>query len=614
MRSEVRLSAAATNALPRWLLLAICVVYAASGLFGRDPWKNEDAAGFGMMWTMANGGWHDWLLPNLVGKTITTDGPLAYWLGAAAIHLLNPLLDASDASRVVTGLLFSVTCAFVWYGAYLLGRGPVVQPFKYAFGGEPLPRDYGRTLADGALLILLGCFGLAERGHETTPLMAQLACVTMLMYGLIRGVDKPIQGALWWGVALGLVVLAANPVLVLALCASTVIAALVARALRPGILACVGLPCALVIAASWPTAALLTYPDDAVRFLHDWATNNFNGFGGPPGSVLLYGLKNLPLFTWPAWPLAIWSWYSWAGLRRAPHVAIPASVIGTLLILVVLQSHQSNLLFMLLLPPLAVLAAFGLPTLKRGAINAIDWFALLSFTILGSFVWLVWIAALTGFPHAIARNLARLVPGFTLEFNPYALAMALLITACWGALVRWRLSRQPKVLWRSVVLSSAGTTLMWVLLMTLWLPIVNYGRTYRDVATQIATHLPSDYACIRPARLGDAQIASFAYFGNMRFGFGNEDCDVILRQDRQDYGEPSSISRYTWNLVWQGRRPADRDERFRLYVRIEHPAGHSERTTRLAPTHARATRAAPATPAVPAISGTPDGTSPRPAD
>ena len=76
MRSVVRLTASATSALPRWLLLAICIVYASFGLFGRDPWKNEDAAGFGVMWTMANGGANDWLLPNLVGKSLTDDGPL----------------------------------------------------------------------------------------------------------------------------------------------------------------------------------------------------------------------------------------------------------------------------------------------------------------------------------------------------------------------------------------------------------------------------------------------------------------------------------------------------------------------------------------------------------
>ena len=195
-----------------------------------------------------------------------------------------------------------------------------------------------------------------------------------------------------------------------------------------------------------------------------------------------------------------------------------------LVALVILQSQQSNRMYMLLLPPLAVLATFALPTLKRGAINAIDWFAVLSFTILGTFVWLVWLASITGFPHPLARNLARLVPGYEPHFKILSFICAVIATVCWCFLVRWRISRQPKVLWRSVVLSGAGTTLMWVLLMTLWLPIVNYGRTYRDVAQQIAVHLPSDYECISPVRLGDAQIATFAYFGNMRFDFSG-DCD-----------------------------------------------------------------------------------------
>src|SRR6201996_9852702 len=85
MRSVVRLTASATSALPRWLLLAISIVYASFGLFGRDPWKNEDAAGFGVMWTMANGGAHAWLLPNLLGKYLTEDGPLGYWLAPTAL-------------------------------------------------------------------------------------------------------------------------------------------------------------------------------------------------------------------------------------------------------------------------------------------------------------------------------------------------------------------------------------------------------------------------------------------------------------------------------------------------------------------------------------------------
>src|SRR5258706_7571243 len=99
---------------------------------------------------------------------------------------------------------------------------------------------------------------------------------------------------------------------------------------------------------------------------------------------------------------------------------------------------------MLLIPPLAVLAAFGLPTLKRGAINAIDWFAVLSFTILGSFVWLVWIAGLTGSPHPLARNLARLVPGLQPGFTLLSLVCALIVNVRLIALVRLRLSPPPE--------------------------------------------------------------------------------------------------------------------------------------------------------------------------
>ena len=570
MRSVVRLTASATSALPRWLLLAISIVYASFGLFGRDPWKNEDAAGFGVMWTMAKGNAHDWLFPNLVGKYLTDNGPLGYWLGASSIRALAPWVDASNASRVFTGLLFCGACAFVWYTAYLLGRRAEVQPFKYAFGGEPEPRDYGRTLADGALLILLACFGLAERGHETTPQLAQFVCIAMLLYGLVRIIDKPVQGALVWGLALGLVALASNPVLVAALLVGTLVMTIIVPAARTRWLLLAGLPVALVVSMSWPVAALSAYPDDAVWYLNQWVSTSINAFAGPPGSVARYALKNLPLFTWPAWPLAIWSWFSWSGLRRAPHVAIPLSVITPLLILVVLQSHQTNLLFMLLLPALAVLATFALPTLNRGTINAIDWFALLSFTILGSTVWLFWIAGLTGFPAPLARNMARYAPGFVPQFKMLSFICAVAVTVCWFVLVRWRLARHPKVLWRSVVLSSAGTTLMWVLVMTLWLPIINYSRTYKDVAEQIASHLPDDYSCISPVRLGNAQIATFAYFGHMHFAF-DQDCDVILRQDTQDYGEPSSMSNFVWKLVWEGRRVADRDERFRLYVRIDRP-------------------------------------------
>lgn len=41
--------------LPRWIPLLFCTVYVFAGLFGRDPWRTDDAIGFGIAHTMATG-------------------------------------------------------------------------------------------------------------------------------------------------------------------------------------------------------------------------------------------------------------------------------------------------------------------------------------------------------------------------------------------------------------------------------------------------------------------------------------------------------------------------------------------------------------------------------
>lgn len=65
-----------------------------------------------------------------------------------------------------------------------------------------------------------------------------------------------------------------------------------------------------------------------------------------------------------------------------------------------------------MLPPLAILAAMGLPTMKRGAINAIDWFSVMTLTICALFIWVAWTAANTGWPGRNCQKRAKLAPGF----------------------------------------------------------------------------------------------------------------------------------------------------------------------------------------------------------
>lgn len=102
----VRLAASATRTLPRWGLVLLCLLYILPGLFGRDPWKNIDAANFGVMWTMAEGTFNDWLYPNIAGVSMPRHGPLTFWAGAACIKIFGWLTGAVSATRIATLLFF----------------------------------------------------------------------------------------------------------------------------------------------------------------------------------------------------------------------------------------------------------------------------------------------------------------------------------------------------------------------------------------------------------------------------------------------------------------------------------------------------------------------------
>jgi 4-amino-4-deoxy-L-arabinose transferase-like glycosyltransferase len=276
-------------------------------------------------------------------------------------------------------------------------------------------------------------------------------------------------------------------------------------------------------------------------------------------------------FFWPAWPFAIWAIWAWRRQDKMLHIVLPLYFVAALAVLIVFDPQPENSDLLKLLPPLALMAAFGLPTMKRGAINGIDWFSVMVLTTLAAFVWLFWIAKLTGSPAQLARNALKLVPGFHPEFGLIAFMVAAATTIGWFFLVHWRISRQPSVLWRAVVLSSGGLILLWVLLMTLFLPDLNYSKSYASVAQQIAAKLPPGADCIE-TNIGPAQRASFAYFGHLPFaGVEAGHCSYLLLQDSLRTRDGSELGQQyglrDYNLLWEGRRPSDRNERFRLYRR-----------------------------------------------
>jgi 4-amino-4-deoxy-L-arabinose transferase-like glycosyltransferase len=272
-------------------------------------------------------------------------------------------------------------------------------------------------------------------------------------------------------------------------------------------------------------------------------------------------------FFWPAWPFALWAVWAWRRQSNLLHIVVPTTFVTVATVLVLLHPNPEQGQLLMLLPPLAIMAAFGLLTMKRGAINAIDWFSVMVLTFLAAVLWLFWYAQLTGWPAKLAHNVLKLLPGFQPEVNLLALIVALCATAGWFLLVHWRISRRPTVLWRAVVLSSGGLILIWILLMTLFLPNVNYSKSYAAVARQAAAVLPADTDCVE-SNMGAPQRASFAYYARLPFaGVQGGQCKLLLLQvSIKGKGQPASPGPQ-WQLLWEGRRASDRIERFRLYRR-----------------------------------------------
>ena len=567
----VRLPASATNALPRWALFGLCLLYILPGLFGRDPWKTEDAAAFGVMWTMANGGIEDWLWPHIVGLPAADKGPLAFWIGAICIKLFGWLLGEPLAARIATVTFFLLGTLAVWYTTYLLGRRPEAQPLRLAFGGQPEPSDYGRTLADGALLIYLGCLGLLLHSHSTSTEALQVSMVALSLYGATRLFEvRSLASAAILGLALGLTILARGWVVPLTLWLGLLLLAILRDRALIGRLILISLPVAIAVGSTWLLASKMVRPFNSSPY-DAWMMWNLGQLGLPTWNSLRFFVKNGIWAAWPAWPFAGWAVYAWRRQYPTLHVTLPLIFFIAAALLALLNPRPDEGVLLPMLPPLAILAAFGLPTMKRGAINAVDWFSVMTLTTCAAFIWLGWIAKQTGWPAQLAKNAFKLAPGFKPEFSLFAFSVAVLGTVGWFVLVHWRVSRRPSVLWRAVVLSSGGVILCWLLLMTLWLPWINYGKSYSGVARQIAERLPPGQYCVE-TNVGPAQRASFAYYGGVPFAdFEDGRCKYLLLQDNRRNKDDSKLLKRAdeqWRLLWEGRRPADRQERFRLYQRV----------------------------------------------
>jgi 4-amino-4-deoxy-L-arabinose transferase-like glycosyltransferase len=568
--SPARVTEAAAAKLPRWMLLTLLVAYMVPGLFGRDPWSLEDASAFGVMWTMAQGGLSDWLLPGVVGQPLPEEGPLPFWVGAVLIRLFGGLLGAVDAARLASVLWFALATWSLWYATYRLARRSEAQPVALAFGGEASPRDYGRMLADIAVLLTLATFGIVVRLHETIAETALFAWVSALLLALTVAIDDDWKGTVAAGLVLAAVALTRGwlPAGLLTIAAAVFLSCHgTQRALRTAVM----LAIAIGGYALWPVGARLLVPGagEYMSALSQW---NVDQLGGPSLESLLWLVRNAGWYTWPLWPFALWTLYSWRSFMRRPHVLLPVLITVAGLLNLLLSSSPSDREFIATVPALVLLAAFSVSTLRRAADNAIDWFSIALFFLALLGAWLYFIAWNIGVPPKMAASFARIVPGLTPAIDPLAALIALVATAGWLTLALWRARVRPPMLWRGPALAAAGLTAMWVLVATLYSDAIEYNRGTLSTATALGEQVRrlSAGACVQAHQLPTGMRAMLAYHGGIRFSGHADDsdaCRIAIHRDSQRSQLDDAPPIGEWQLAYETTRRARYDEVFRIWVR-----------------------------------------------
>ena len=521
--------------LARYGTLFLCAIWLFAGTAAHDPWKADDILHLGVAYGMAGG---DWLVPRIAGDPWLVSPPLYHWVAALSGKLLGWLLPWHDAARL----------ASVLFGAAFLS-------ILSRMAGQLL----GVSAALAAPLLAIGTLGLLVPMHEAQPAIAAITGLVTALWGLSAWRQKPMRGGLLFGTGLGVSFLGAGLDSVIPSLATGLILMLhPAWRVRSSVISWFSAASvAMLLMLPWP----LMLWQHAPALYDIWWNAELSSLGLRGG----FSRDHLELLSWASWPLLpLAFWTLWLERRRlfTPQTTLLLTATAFTLFAFFADAHRPTSL-MPALVPLALLAAAGAGRLRRGAASAFDWFGMMTFTFAAALIWLGGIAMLTGEPARVAKNFSKPAPGFVAEASTFAIVLAIAASVGWIAIML----RTPRSPWRAAARWSVGLTTLWVLLVTLWLPWIDYGKTYRTVSADFHHALGPHPGCIARRGLGLAQRASLDYFNGIRTvgGARAKDCRYLIAQTspRTESGLPG------WTLLRETSRPGDKSERLRLYRRTE---------------------------------------------
>lgn len=520
--------------------------YLLTGLIRHGLWRGDDASFFGPVYSMLRG--EGLLFPQLGGEPFLEYPPLYYWCAALLAFVTSGVLEPHNGARLASAVFTALTVYWV------------------ARSSEYL---YGRQSRTSAALLIFGSLGLLLHSHETQPHLALMAMVAFVLNGISRVPTRPLAGSLQAGLGCALAMLAGGiPGLFLTvpLFAISIIISPECRNSRAsgGLLA--GLALTVCAGGVWPLLLHLQQPElfagwrraQWLLITHDFSAND-----------IIRLIKLLSWFLWPLWPLALWS--LWHERRRLFQLRwlLPLLAIAFSLLLLVFSSDRSQPAPLPLLPAMALLAAGGLSTLRRGAANAFDWFSAMTFGVFAILVWIAWTAQVFAWPSGLARHIARVAPTFTLPNTFLPTLLGIFICLLWF-LLAWCFPRRPT---RGAANWAMGMTMLWCLAVTLLMPWFDHDRSYRPMGEALKKALvPHAAECVASGKLPASIRSMLDYYANLRpeaTRNGLTSCRLLLVYVDRKTEKPGEIE--GWEQAWTFQVGGSKQfETLYLYTRSDH--------------------------------------------
>jgi hypothetical protein len=143
-----------------------------------------------------------------------------------------------------------------------------------------------------------------------------------------------------------------------------------------------------------------------------------------------------------------------------------------------------------------------------------------------------------------------------------------------------------------MALPAGGATLCWLLIMTLWLPLIDFGRSYAPLVDKVQS-LMGETKCVHYFGLRRAQGAAFEFHGHLKLipapsvqkdSANPAQCPWLIVDTQALDALPKEVDMGAWTPHATVKRPSDNNENIVLYrLHSLHPNANELPRTILTP-------------------------------